>query len=145
MATRRTLLLAGAAAALGASRAAAPRFPSRPVQLVAPFEAGGGLDLHARALAPAIEATLGQPVVVVNRRGAAVARAPAHGHTGPSSPGRPGGREGGLPRQSGGSAGDVRAVHHLRFPSADIGLSPPKAKLQQALRSCPGTWCSSGG
>ncbi len=75
MATRRTLLLAGAAAALGASRAAAqpaaaPRFPSRPVQLVAPFDAGGGLDLHARALAPALEAALGQPVVVVNTKSA---------------------------------------------------------------------------
>ena len=46
------------------------RFPSRPMTLLVPFDAGGGLDLHARAVAPVLERLLGQPVVVLNRPGA---------------------------------------------------------------------------
>jgi tripartite-type tricarboxylate transporter receptor subunit TctC len=45
-------------------------FPSRPITLLVPFDAGGGLDLHARAAAPVLEMLLGQPVEVLNRPGA---------------------------------------------------------------------------
>jgi tripartite-type tricarboxylate transporter receptor subunit TctC len=45
-------------------------FPSRPIQIVALASPGGTADLHARALAPALEQTLKQPVPVLNKAGA---------------------------------------------------------------------------
>ncbi|MBO1077720.1 Bug family tripartite tricarboxylate transporter substrate binding protein [Roseomonas haemaphysalidis] len=45
--------------------------PDRPVRIIVPFPAGGGLDLVGRVLAEAISPVLGQPVVVENRSGAA--------------------------------------------------------------------------
>lgn len=45
-------------------------FPSRPVQIVALASPGGTADLHARALSPALEQILKQPVAVVNKAGA---------------------------------------------------------------------------
>jgi len=63
-------------------------FPTRPVQLLVPFGAGGSIDLTARALGKAMEKTLGTPVVVVNKPGAGgtialaeVARAAPDGYT----------------------------------------------------------------
>ena len=43
--------------------------PSRPVQLIVPFTAGGGTDRIARMVAVLLEKELGQPVTVVNRTG----------------------------------------------------------------------------
>ena len=56
------------AAAFGS---AAQDYPSRPLQMVVPFAAGGGLDLNARKFAEAMSESLGQPIAVVNRDGAA--------------------------------------------------------------------------
>lgn len=73
MAMLKTLRLAVPAAltvALFASGAAAQDYPDRPITLVVPTAAGGGVDTQARALAPAMEEVLGQPVQVVNRGGA---------------------------------------------------------------------------
>ena len=56
------------AAAFGS---AAQDYPSRPVQMVVPFAAGGGLDLNARNFSEAMSESLGQPIAVVNRDGAA--------------------------------------------------------------------------
>lgn len=63
-------------------------FPTRPVQIVVTVPPGGAADPIARVLAAKLEASLRQPVVVVNRPGAAgttaagaVARAPADGYT----------------------------------------------------------------
>ena len=62
--------------------------PSRPIQIVVPYAPGGATDLVARLMAPHMQASLGQPVVVENRGGAAtqigtelVARAAPDGHT----------------------------------------------------------------
>ena len=90
--TRRAALI-GASAALLASplvRAQAPAasFPSAPIRLVAPFPAGTGTDLTARAFAKALGDLTGQPVIVDNKAGAngiiavqTVLNAPADGHT----------------------------------------------------------------
>src|SRR4051812_7463734 len=43
------------------------RYPSRPVQLLVPWAAGGGTDVVARMIASLLERDLGQPFVVVNR------------------------------------------------------------------------------
>lgn len=80
---------AGAALALRSPRATAQaRYPSRPVQLLVPWAAGGGTDAVARMIASLLERDLGQPFVVVNRTGgagvvghAAIAGAPPDGHT----------------------------------------------------------------
>jgi len=91
--TRRRLfqgLVAGLFAASFATQAssAAPDFPTKPVTLVVPFAAGGGLDVTARIIAERLKDELGQPVVILNRPGAgssvgarAVASSPADGHT----------------------------------------------------------------
>ncbi len=62
-----------AALALGAGMLlpAVARAQARTLQLIVPYPPGGGNDLGARALAPALERELGMPVVVVNRAGAA--------------------------------------------------------------------------
>lgn len=52
-----------------ASEAHASEFPSKPVQLIVPYRAGGGTDTMARVFAKALSAELGQPVAVVNHKG----------------------------------------------------------------------------
>ena len=91
------VLLAAACAALAAGVHAQP-FPSKPIHIVVPYPAGGTTDLMARALQEPMQKTLGQPVIVDNKPGAAgaiaareVARSPADGYAllfsnnGPSS------------------------------------------------------------
>ena len=62
-------------------------YPSRPIHVIVPF-APGAADVYIRALGPALEAELGQPIVVENRAGAngligadAVKRTAADGYT----------------------------------------------------------------
>lgn len=71
-----------------ASAALAQNFPDRPIRFFVPFPAGGSSDAVARAMQPALEKVLGQPVVVENRAGAggmlgvdAVAKAAPDGYT----------------------------------------------------------------
>jgi len=80
--------LLAAVAGLATAQAWAQEFPSRPITLVVPFAPGGLADQVGRVLATQMEKTLHQPIVVTNRPGAggaigtaAVARAPADGHT----------------------------------------------------------------
>jgi tripartite-type tricarboxylate transporter receptor subunit TctC len=51
--------------------ALAQDFPTRPINIVAPFPPGGQADLMARPTAAAMEKLLRSPVVVVNKTGAA--------------------------------------------------------------------------
>ncbi|HEY3304786.1 MAG TPA: tripartite tricarboxylate transporter substrate binding protein [Candidatus Binatia bacterium] len=51
--------------------AAQDAFPNRPITIVAPFPPGGVADLTARPVAAAMEKILKNPVVVVNKTGAA--------------------------------------------------------------------------
>ena len=52
-------------------------FPRGPVRLIDPFGAGGGPDLLARAIAPALEERWGRPVRVENHPGAGSTAGPA--------------------------------------------------------------------
>ena len=46
--------------------ALAQDYPSRPITLIVPFVAGGGVDTLGRILADRMKATLGQPIVIEN-------------------------------------------------------------------------------
>jgi len=68
--------------------ASAQDYPSRPITLVVPYPAGGGVDALARLIAPKLSAALGQQVVVENKAGAggvigtrATARSAPDGYT----------------------------------------------------------------
>src|SRR5207247_9714388 len=74
--------------ARGASAASAQPDPSRPVKIVVPATPGGAIDLIARTLGEKLTGSLGQPVVVENKPGAAnnlgtdfVAKSPPDGYT----------------------------------------------------------------
>ena len=82
-------LAAGAAALPGLPRIArAQSYPSRPVRVIVPFAAGGGVDIVARLIGQWLSEQLRQPFVIENRPGGggnigteAVVRAPADGYT----------------------------------------------------------------
>ncbi len=72
----------------GITPAAAQAYPSKPIRMVVPFPAGGGIDTVARVIAPKLAESLGQPVIIDNRVGAsgtvgteAVAKAAPDGYT----------------------------------------------------------------
>jgi len=81
-------LLALAAALTGAQPVRAQDYPTRPVTLIVPFPAGGGVDAMGRIVAERLTAAFGQQVIVDNRGGAAgvigtraAARAAPDGYT----------------------------------------------------------------
>ena len=73
---------------LGSGAARAQDYPSGPLRIVVPFQAGGSTDMVARTLAQKLKDRFNQPVVVENRAGAngtigaaLVAKSPPDGHT----------------------------------------------------------------
>jgi len=77
-----------AAALLFAAATAHAQYPTRPVQLIVPWGAGGGTDATARIIGTLLEKELKQPFNVVNRTGGsgvvghdAIAKAPPDGYT----------------------------------------------------------------
>jgi tripartite-type tricarboxylate transporter receptor subunit TctC len=86
---RRLLVLVSLAAAanFAAAQPWPQSWPTRPLRLVAPYAAGGPIDISARLLAAKLQESLGQPVVVENRPGAGgnigvdlIAKGPADGY-----------------------------------------------------------------
>jgi tripartite-type tricarboxylate transporter receptor subunit TctC len=82
---RKIALVAGL---LVAAALQAQDYPARPISMIAPFPPGGVADIVGRPLAAAMEKTLKQPVLVVNRPGAggavgmgAAAKAAPDGYT----------------------------------------------------------------
>ncbi len=80
-------LVAGLSVGLGLAGAAFA-WPDKPVTIIVPFPPGGSTDTLARAIAPGLQAQLGQNFVVDNKPGATgtigaglVKRAPADGYT----------------------------------------------------------------
>lgn len=58
-----------ATAAFASTSASAQSFPSRPINLVVPFNPGGATDVQMRALGTAAEKILKQPIVIMNTPG----------------------------------------------------------------------------
>jgi tripartite-type tricarboxylate transporter receptor subunit TctC len=88
MLTRRGVMAAGCATLATGTARAQQVYPSRPINLIMPFAAGGGSDFVSRVVAARLSARLGQPITVDNRGGAggnigfaAGARAAPDGYT----------------------------------------------------------------
>jgi tripartite-type tricarboxylate transporter receptor subunit TctC len=80
--------IAAAALATSAPPAASQAYPSKPVRIVVPYPAGGGIDIMSRQIAQRLAQKFNQSVVVENKPGAgtllaaeSVARAAPDGHT----------------------------------------------------------------
>ena len=86
--TRLPLLFLCAQVGLLAPASQAASYPVKPIRIIAPFAAGGGVDFVAHITSQKLSAGLGQSVIIDNRPGAAgnigtelVAKAPADGYT----------------------------------------------------------------
>ena len=51
--------------------ASAQSYPTKPIKIVVPFPAGGGVDALGRIVQPGLQEKLGQPIIVENKPGAA--------------------------------------------------------------------------
>ena len=58
------LFAAGASAVVSPWARAQGTYPNKPIKLIVGFPPGGGIDITARLVQPALEAALGQPVVI---------------------------------------------------------------------------------
>ncbi|HEX9464881.1 MAG TPA: tripartite tricarboxylate transporter substrate binding protein [Alphaproteobacteria bacterium] len=87
-ALRRVFGLSACLCLLDGPSAAQQPYPSRPVEIVVPFAAGGAIDIVFRTIGPSLSNRLGQRVIIVNKSGGgatigmyAVARAAPDGYT----------------------------------------------------------------
>lgn len=83
-------------ATLASMPVGAQPYPSRPINMVVPFPAGGNTDIMARALQAEMSKAIGQTIVIVNKGGAAgtlglidVSRSTPDGYTVALSPNNP--------------------------------------------------------
>ena len=66
---RATIAVIISGAVGSAASAWAQQYPTKPIRIVAPFGAGGLVDVLARAVGEKLRASLGQPIIVDNRPG----------------------------------------------------------------------------
>jgi tripartite-type tricarboxylate transporter receptor subunit TctC len=66
-----TALAMGCWGAVAWQEASAQAYPSKPLKMIAPYPAGGGVDAVARLVAERLALRIGQPIVVDNKPGAA--------------------------------------------------------------------------
>lgn len=87
---RRSVLKAGGAALLAVTSTAyaEQNYPSGPIRIITPYDAGSSVDITSRLVAEGLSQRLGQPVIVENRPGGqgavgmnALLNAPANGYT----------------------------------------------------------------
>ena len=85
---RRQLLQGAAAIAVPGLALAQDKYPSRAIQWICPYAAGGNADSRSRQVARVMGAMLGQPIIIDNKAGAggnigteAIARAKPDGYT----------------------------------------------------------------
>lgn len=81
-------LLIGTGVALPPTAAEAQEFPSRPIRIIVPVPAGGGVDLLSRSIGQKMSESMGVPVIADNRPGASaaigtemLAKSPPDGYT----------------------------------------------------------------
>jgi len=81
-------ILLAIAALLFAGAVNAQTWPAKTIKIIVPYPPGGTSDILARALAPGLQAALGQPIIVENKPGATgnvgadfVAKSPPDGYT----------------------------------------------------------------
>jgi len=133
------LFASAAAVPLMSQVASAQAYPSRPVQMLVGFAPGGGTDVMARLMQPALSEQLGQQIVIENRPGAgtnvateAVVNATPDGYT--------------LLAASLANAGNATLYDNLKFdflrdttPIAGIALDPFVLEVTPSLpvRSIP--------
>jgi tripartite-type tricarboxylate transporter receptor subunit TctC len=61
--------------AVAAANVCAADFPTKPIELIVPYGAGGGTDVNARTMVARAASYLNQPIMVVNKTGAGTALA----------------------------------------------------------------------
>ena len=81
-------ILLAIAALLFAGTVNAQTWPAKTIKIIVPYPPGGTSDILARAVAPGLQAALGQPIIVENKPGATgnvgadfVAKSPPDGYT----------------------------------------------------------------
>jgi tripartite-type tricarboxylate transporter receptor subunit TctC len=85
--TRAVTLLAAVSGLAASMPSLAQDYPNRPIRFIVPYPPGGGTDVVARIMNEALAESLGQPVIIDNKGGAAgnvgtdvAAKAPADGY-----------------------------------------------------------------